>query len=788
MQENLKQAENKARLKQNDYNGKQARLQQQSRQQSKDLERIDSFKDEMEKYQNNIADTEKAIKKKEAQATQKQKELSQKEQVLVDVQGRDEDDDRRQMKETKAELNNVGAQISQRQTEKRGINGEISDLHDRVKRVEVEIKQKEDVRNQAWKNLRQSNKHVEIPCTWLRDNMQDKFQDQVFEPICLGIDVVNAKDAGLVENFIPKRDMSAFVTQNNEDHETLTRESNKQKWTINIVKDPQEQRSKRFTMDDLKQYGFTCVVSDLFNAPEPIMRYLNHTHSLDQVPIGPRNNKASQIAKEVFEKFGISRTVFGDVQITTQRSQYGGKNIFSKESSTNTQARLLGASVDEGEMKELRAQRKQHQKEYNEYESQKQALESEEKAFRKTEEALRRKVDEIKNRVKLVQDAERAVTRLKKHLENLRTDVEESRSSVKTYNRKLETAVENYVRAILSLKASSSKVGKSATDLVRDKLVLEELDARVRTLKEQDKEIQKMYTLKEENLAREKQTMKNLKDQAKDTLKRAREAIGADAPNERLLDAFAMHPTTVEDLQNKLNEEKAKLACQAEVEEDAIEDYKQVKKQLKKLLKEIETFDKDYQKVTDQIKEVKDRWEPKLKELIGRISESFSKYMVRLKCDGLVDLMSHETDFAEYGIEISVRFREGTKLQRLEAGVQSGGEKSVSTMLYLMSLQDLSRCPFRVVDEINQGMDPRNERLVYSQVMHASENSETSQYFVITPKLLPNLAYSPSMRVLLVMNGKRFDARNFSSPYKRLKTTSGAGRRQPGLTAPANRS
>jgi len=250
----------------------------------------------METYQHNIADTEKAIKKKEAQATQKQKELSQKEQVLVDVQGRDEDDDRRQMKETKAELNNVGAQISQRQTEKRGINGEISDLHDRVKRVEVEIKQKEDVRNQAWKNLRQSNKHVEIPCTWLRDNMQDKFQDQVFEPICLGIDVVNAKDAGLVENFIPKRDMSAFVTQNNEDHETLTRESNKQKWTINIVKDPQEQRSKRFTMDDLKQYGFTCVVSDLFNAPEPIMRYLNHTHSLDQVPIGPRNNKASQIA------------------------------------------------------------------------------------------------------------------------------------------------------------------------------------------------------------------------------------------------------------------------------------------------------------------------------------------------------------------------------------------------------------------------------------------------------------------------------------------------------------
>jgi len=29
-----------------------------------------------------------------------------------------------------------------------------------------------------------------------------------------------------------------------------------------------------------------------------------------------------------------------------------------------------------------------------------------------------------------------------------------------------------------------------------------------------------------------------------------------------------------------------------------------------------------------------------------------------------------------------------------------------------MALQSLARAPFRVVDEINQGMDPRNERYV----------------------------------------------------------------------------
>lgn len=48
----------------------------------------------------------------------------------------------------------------------------------------------------------------------------------------------------------------------------------------------------------------------------------------------------------------------------------------------------------------------------------------------------------------------------------------------------------------------------------------------------------------------------------------------------------------------------------------------------------------------------------------------------------------------------------------LDSHRQSGGERAVSTIFYLMALQSLARAPFRVVDEINQGMDPRNERCV----------------------------------------------------------------------------
>jgi hypothetical protein len=59
--------------------------------------------------------------------------------------------------------------------------------------------------------------------------------------------------------------------------------------------------------------------------------------------------------------------------------------------------------------------------------------------------------------------------------------------------------------------------------------------------------------------------------------------------------------------------------------------------------------------------------------------------------------------------------------------------------------------PFRAVDEINQGMDERNERLVFSRIV---ANAQKDQYFLITPKLLPRLTALevPHVTVLFVFN------------------------------------
>ena len=45
-------------------------------------------------------------------------------------------------------------------------------------------------------------------------------------------------------------------------------------------------------------------------------------------------------------------------------------------------------------------------------------------------------------------------------------------------------------------------------------------------------------------------------------------------------------------------------------------------------------------------------------------------------------------DYANFAIDIRVRFKENQELRLLDKHTQSGGEKSVSTMLYLVSLQE----------------------------------------------------------------------------------------------------
>merc|ERR1712059_170214 len=140
--------------------------------------------------------------------------------------------------------------------------------------------------------------------------------------------------------------------------------------------------------------------------------------------------------------------------------------------------------------------------------------------------------------------------------------------------------------------------------------------------------------------------------------------------------------------------------------------------------------------------------------LVAKIKDSFGGMMAELGYAGQVSLRQgqREIGFSGYGIQIQGRFRQGHELQELSKGTQSGGEKSVTTAVYMMALQELTQVPFRCVDEINQGMDDKNERAIWAQLLKVCEQHK-AQYFYMAPKFPYSLPFNQQVSMLICNNG-----------------------------------
>ena len=138
-----------------------------------------------------------------------------------------------------------------------------------------------------------------------------------------------------------------------------------------------------------------------------------------------------------------------------------------------------------------------------------------------------------------------------------------------------------------------------------------------------------------------------------------------------------------------------------------------------------------------------------------------------MKCAGEIRLVEHE-DYDKWTIDILVSFRDSDRMQLLTGQRQSGGERALTTIMYLMSLVENARAPFSLVDEINQGMDAQYERAVHNALVTATCRPESGQYFLITPKLLTDLEYHERMKVLCVCSGEWLPEDNYSGNMNKM--------------------
>lgn len=270
---------------------------------------------------------------------------------------------------------------------------------------------------------------------------------------------------------------------------------------------------------------------------------------------------------------------------------------------------------------------------------------------------------------------------------------------------------------------------------------------------------------------------------------------------------------TTQELDLEIESQTARLDLLHEGNPRAIKEFEDREQAIDSLKRKVADREACMSGLDQKIAGTRAKWEPELDALVAKISAAFSTNFEKINCAGYVNVLKASdsdvdggdgaagidgTDFENWAVQVFVKFRENEQLALLTSQRQSGGERAVSTVFYLMALQSLSRAPFRVVDEINQGMDPRNERVVHERMVdiacgmveegavgephdgdvggeevedddddddvHAGERAggrriaparrQTSQYFLITPKLLSNLKYSPGMKVHCIASGE----------------------------------
>ncbi|CAI6006492.1 unnamed protein product [Closterium sp. NIES-64] len=500
----------------------------------------------------------------------------------------------------------------------------------------------------------------------------------------------------------------------------------------------------------LQRLGVTHRLDEVFNAAPVVRSVLNQQSQLFRSFVG--SAEADRNAEAIQER-GVEDLWTPESHYRWLRSRYNGS--LSINAHGVRPSRFFSQESGLQEEEQLQAERERIDARGMALQERANAVRREQRTLEAEAAQCERQRDEIVNEY---HGQKKQRTDLQNRIVQKRELVAQSRQSEDMEE------VERRARADIALSmerqlSNAKKTHKHLLSLWQEKrrlsslqLAVDELSFLVREREGEFKDLDEQLLKLQQEVMREEDRVAAAKQEAAAALEVARGVVDLrrDEEAKRLFETL---PDSLEELQEEVEErigQANRIVCP---NPHVLQQFQERQEQIRTMQGKVESERQQLEELRAEVERVQGLWLPRLRSLIVRINEAFSRNFQEMAVAGEVALDERGADFRSYGIRIRVKFRESAELQDLSAHHQSGGERSVSTILYLVSLQDLTRCPFRVVDEINQGMDPTNERNMFQQLVRAATHDHTPQCFLLTPKLLPDLDYGESCTVHCVMNG-----------------------------------
>eukprot|EP00301_Raphidiophrys_heterophryoidea_P004963 c12118_g1_i1.p1 GENE.c12118_g1_i1~~c12118_g1_i1.p1 ORF type:complete len:1149 (+),score=333.16 c12118_g1_i1:167-3448(+) len=598
------------------------------------------------------------------------------------------------------------------------------------------------------------------------------FSGKVYGPIATEIQVQMPHHGAIVETAVQNALLRSFLVEDVHDREKILGLA-----PVDVTITPADNSSFEHPIDEasLKQYGVEGYLDAVVQMPEPVRRTLCTWNGFHKIVIG-RNIDYERL----FNNTNI-RTAFDEKQqYTCQDSKYTGNKSITVNFIRPAQVLAIDTSS---------AQLKQLNDELNRIANEESGLIQQLQNLTSQEETLAGRIEILKNEKTNLQLKQRAK--------------ETAAARLTTFQKKLEALEQN--NPLERIPEIRKKAQRDNLERLKEFSTLKGLFQSLKQLLFERDKMQVEVMCLEQQYRRDEESTKTLRMALKTHSEEFRKADAAltqvklsfNQAKERAKDVFGGQPSSEEQetlvawcdangglMDLPLTSLRAKLeAKQLEVEAMCVDDnaqqrYDDICRKLQEARKEIEKLQQKLSNRDAEVSRMRDQWVGPVRDMASRIDAGFSEIMNKMGYVGQVKL-SEDQDVSKYELHIFVKFHEQTKLRQLVSNSQSGGEQSVSTAAFLFALQRLDNAPFRLVDEINQGMDSVNERKMWDVLLSSASSSSSSgpgfgQFFIVTPKLLSGLRFDHDTAVHVIFNGpqtpnsKTFDA----LVQKRLSITS----------------
>ena len=739
-------------------------------------------------------------------------------------------------------------QISQLETQINDVKRRGKDRQAKAANLQKANEALETKSGQQFQKLTRMYPDTAAAWTWITEN-RDKFEKEVFGPPLISCTLKDASLANLVEALLRDTDYKMITFQTQRDFETMR----KQLYTLRLhdvslrvcSTDNLDNFHPPMTTQALHDLGLETWAIDSLEGPRTVLAMLCGEKNLHQAAIS-----ASAITDAMYEnivKSGMTSFVAGSTHYTvTRRKEYGAAG----ESTRTTEVRPAriwndSRSADMAneksrnarEIGEIKIEVEEFHNELTRLIGEYKTCKSEMNEAEREEERVKEEKNEVQQRAgqwralpNLLRMAEEKLARAREDGDGIKRRIAEHEEKVAQALLKKADVALRYVAAAGEMKAAMEGVLEAAMFQIEAQSDYESLEARSKEITDQLKTKGDEEKEARKTAHSEAERWRALFLEVQALLKKATEIEKetGDGGLLALIQEFINNTPSQEDLEGMIESDRARLELIQGINGDVVGQFEERARRIEGLRVEVEKSARELKEVRGRVERVRGQWEPELTRLVGRISRKFGESFERIGCAGEVGVFKASSragaggddgddhnndeanpdqldgeggdglDFANWAIHIRVKFRAEEPLSLLDAHRQSGGERAVSTIFYLMALQSLSRAPFRVVDEINQGMDPRNERMVHGRMVELCEpdhdnsgseddedeendgvnddddnpntqrtNTNTqrsgrtqkvkgspSQYFLITPKLLSGLKYKRGMTVLCIASGE----------------------------------